>query len=188
MLQPLHADPNEPVSARREPVSEPADPLHVQVGLLVAGIVVMLDQATKHLAEQLLVRGRMVPVINEEIGLQLVYNPGGAFGFLAPSWVFIIVTVVVTVFTIHNLPRSTSMLQASAWGLLLAGALGNGLDRIFRPGGPGARRFLEGEVVDFVAIYSFPRFNIADMAITMGFFLLVASFWRDELEASDEQS
>lgn len=155
----------------------------VQVGLLVAAATVMLDQATKHIAQELLVRGRMVGVINDEVGWQLTYNPGGAFGLPAPSWFFLVVTVIVTGFTLYNLPRSTSALQASSWGLLLAGALGNALDRVFRPGGPGDPRFFNGEVVDFIAWYDFPRFNIADVAITVGFVLLVVSFWRDESAA-----
>lgn len=182
VLEPLHSDPEAPPPSAREPEGETGDaePLAVQVGLLVAAAVVMVDQATKHLAEQFLTRGRMVDVFADGWGWQLVYNPGGAFGFLAPSWFFLVVTVVVTVFAIRNLPRATSALQASAWGLLLAGAFGNALDRVFRPGGPEDPRFFHGEVVDFIAWSSFPRFNVADIAITIGFVLLVVSFWSDE--------
>ncbi|MDX1657243.1 MAG: signal peptidase II [Nitriliruptorales bacterium] len=184
----LHADRDG--SGRRDPFfghPERGDPFHVQVGLIVAAAAVMLDQATKHIAEELLTPGRMVPLLGNEIGWQLTYNPGGAFGFPAPSWIFLVVTVVVTVFAVYNLPRSTSAFQAAAWGLLLAGALGNALDRVFRPGGPDDPRYLNGEVVDFVAWGSFPRFNIADTAITIGFVLLVVSFWLDDLEDADEE-
>lgn len=181
LLNPLH----DPKRASGTTTRHARDPFLVRVGLLVAAAFVVLDQATKHLAEQLLVRGRMVDVWADGWGFQLTYNPGGAFGFPAPTFFFLAVTVVVSGFVAYHLPRSTSATQATAWGLLLAGALGNALDRVFRPGGPGDPRYLFGEVVDFIAWGSFPRFNVADVAITSGFVLLVLSFWRDEQQAQE---
>ncbi|MEY3020211.1 MAG: lipoprotein signal peptidase, partial [Actinomycetota bacterium] len=71
-----------------------------------------------------------------------------------------------------------------AYGLLLAGALGNAIDRLVRAGGPG---FGRGYVVDFVAWGGFPRFNVADSAITIGFLLLVVALWLDERAAGSAQ-
>jgi signal peptidase II len=149
----------------------------VQVGLLAATILVVLDQATKELAEARLVHGEFVPLLGRHVGWQLVYNPGGAFGMPAPPWVFLVVTVVVVAIVAKTLPSTTSLLQASAYGLLLAGALGNVLDRLLRAGDD---RAFGGHVVDFVAWGSFPRFNVADSAITVGFALLVLALWREE--------
>jgi hypothetical protein len=56
---------------------------------------------------------------------------------------------------------------------LLGGALGNVVDRVVRVGDPGDPQWLHGHVVDFVAWGSFPRFNVADSAITIGLALLV---------------
>jgi signal peptidase II len=150
-----------------------------RLGLTIAAGFVLLDQATKELAETVLVPGRFVPFLGDSIGWQLVYNPGGAFGVPAPSWLFLGVTVVVTVIVLRALPRTSSLLQASAYGMLLSGAIGNVLDRLFRPGDPGGG-FGNGYVVDFVAWGTFPRFNVADSAITVGFVLLVIALFLEE--------
>jgi signal peptidase II len=101
-----------------------------------------------------------------------VLNPGGAFGLPAPHWLFLAVTVVVVLVVARNLPRVPSLLHAVAYGLLLAGALGNAIDRVARPGGVPVG-FGRGHVVDFVAWGAFPRFNVADSAITVGAVLLI---------------
>jgi signal peptidase II len=159
-------------------------PTPVQVGLLIAAAIIVLDQATKELAERLLDRSVFVSLLGDAVGWQLVYNPGGAFGLPAPSWLFILVTVAVTIIVARTLPHTRSLLQASAYGLLLAGALGNAVDRVLRPSTTGREGWFDGEVVDFVAWGSFPRFNVADSAITVGFALLVVALWREERHAS----
>lgn len=156
--------------------------LYSVVGGIVAVAAILIDQATKHWADVSLVRGRYIAVAGERFGWQLTFNDGGAWGFPAPSWFFLVVTVVVVVIVVRNLPLATSGRGASAYGLLLAGAVGNALDRVFRVGDAGDPRFLFGHVVDFVAVElprwfgplggAFPRFNIADVAITIGFVLL----------------
>lgn len=154
-------------------------PLAVRVGLLVAVALLVLDQATKVLVESILEPGRFVPWLGSQVGWQLIYNPGGAFGIPAPHWVFLVVTVIVTVLVARTLPKATSLTGAVAFGLLLAGAWGNVIDRIVRPGAPDGR-FGGGYVVDFVAWGTFPRFNVADSAITVGFVLLVIALYLEE--------
>jgi signal peptidase II len=171
------ADPASPVGAAPDP-AEP-HPLAVRVGALVTAAFVVLDQATKELAEAVLEPGVFVPWVGSAVGWQLVYNPGGAFGLPAPAWLFLIVTVIVLVLVMRALPQATSLTAAVAFGLLLAGALGNALDRLFRAGDPDGS-FGGGHVVDFVAWGSFPRFNVADSAITVGFVLLVVALWLEE--------
>ena len=158
------------VAQRAAGLSLPHAPgLPVQVGLLTAAIFIVLDQATKELAEAWLVPGRFVPWLSDAVGWQLVYNPGGAFGVPAPAWVFLVVMVAVVAIVVRTLPRSPSVTGAVAYGMLLAGAIGNVLDRLFRPGDPDLW-FGGGYVVDFVA----------DSAITVGFLLLVVALWREE--------
>lgn len=154
------------------------------LGLVVAGALSALDQATKAFAEAVLVPGEFVPVVGPHVGWQLVYNPGAAFGLPAPPWLFLTVTVVVVVVVLRTLPRVSGPLPAVALGMLLAGALGNVVDRLFRAGPPGGWPFGDGYVVDFVAWGAFPRFNIADSAITIGFVLLVLAMWTDERRAN----
>ena len=185
----VNRDPASPVARTRQADDDGHErhPWAIRVGLLVTAIFVVLDQATKELAEALLEPGRFVPLLGERVGWQLVYNPGGAFGFPAPSWVFLVVTVLVLVIVVRALPRTTTLVQATAYGLLLAGALGNVLDRLFRPGDPDGWPFGDGHVVDFVAWGTFPRFNVADSAITVGFVLLVFALWREERAYAADQ-
>lgn len=149
-----------------------------RIGLLAAAIVVLLDQSSKTLADRALVPGRQVDVIGDVVGLQLVYNFDAALGASVPRWFFLTVTAVVTVIVARNLPRAVLARTAVAYGLLLAGAWGNGLDRVFRP--PG---FPAGGVVDFVALQvggPLPRFNVADVAILTGFVVLLATMGAEE--------
>lgn len=139
----------------------------------------VLDQATKELAEALLDPGRFVPWLGSHVGWQLVYNPGAAFSVPVPSWLPLVVTVVVVVLVARSLPQSHSLTAAVAFGMLLAGALGNSIDRLVRPGAPDGA-FGGGFVIDFVAWGSFPRFNVADSAITVGFVLLVLALLFEE--------
>jgi signal peptidase II len=171
--------------ARRAAGSSLSDgsPSAQQLGLLLAAGLIVLDQATKELAEALLVRGDFVPLLGDAVGWQLVYNPGGAFGLPAPAWLFVIVTVAVIGIVARTLPQTRSRLQGAAYGLLLAGALGNAIDRVVRPSTSGRDTWYDGEVVDFVAWGSFPRFNVADSAITVGFVLLVLALWQEEQRA-----
>lgn len=176
------SSPSGPTAGRR-----PHHPLAVRVGVIVTAALVVLDQATKELVEQLLVRGEFVPWLGPGIGWQLIYNPGGAFGLPAPAWLFLLVTVVVLVLVVRALPQATSLTSAVAFGMLLAGALGNALDRVLRAGAPDAS-FGGGYVVDFVAWGWFPRFNVADSAITVGFVLLVIALWIEEREAAESDA
>jgi signal peptidase II len=176
------ADPSSPPGPATEPAAP--HPFAVKVGVLVTAALLVLDQATKELAESLLAPGAFVPWLGARMGWQLVYNPGGAFGIPAPAWLFLVVTVVVLILVVRALPQASSLTAAVAFGMLLAGALGNALDRVLRPGDPNVV-FGGGYVVDFVAWGSFPRFNVADSAITVGFVLLVIALWLEERRGTD---
>jgi signal peptidase II len=135
---------------------------------LAAGIFVV-DQVTKYLAEANLVRGELVPVFGDLLGLQLVYNPGAAFSFATGmTWVFTIVMVVVAVAVLRVARRLGSTAWAVALGMLLGGCLGNLYDRLFRD--PG---FAVGHVVDFISYNGWFVGNVADIAI-VGAAVLVA--------------
>ncbi|GAA4286815.1 signal peptidase II [Georgenia daeguensis] len=135
---------------------------------LAAGIVAV-DQVTKHLAEARLVRGEIVPLLGDALGLQLVYNPGAAFSFATGmTWVFTIIMVIVAVAVLRVSRRLGSTAWAVALGMLLGGCLGNLYDRLFRD--PG---FAVGHVVDFISYNGWFVGNVADIAI-VGAAVLVA--------------
>ena len=142
-------------------------------GLLLAFACWILDQATKTLAVRTL-SARVIDLPGP-FHLHLVHNDGAAFGLNFPWWSFLIVTVIVAAVVVRNLPRASGWLDASAYALLLAGALGNVTDRLLRP-----PRFARGEVVDFIGSSVWPTFNIADVCITLGFILLVAGVFLAE--------
>src|SRR5699024_6396277 len=99
----------------------------------------------------------------------LVRNPGAAFSMATGmTWVLTVVALVVVIGIIRYGRRLTSMWWALGLGLVLGGALGNLVDRLFRAPGP-----LRGYVVDFLSFGGFPVFNLADSAITVGAVLLV---------------
>ena len=137
---------------------------------------IVLDQATKVLAvEQLEAMNRQV-----NLGFMLLRplrNLNGAFGFPAFPGLFVIVAAVVLVFVIKALPSTERVSLAVAYGLICGGALGNVADRIFRA--PG---FPNGGVVDFFDLRWWPVFNIADIGIVVGAFLIVILMIRAERE------
>lgn len=134
-------------------------------------LVVALDQLTKLLAIAMLAQSpvAVLPVFS----LTLIFNTGAAFGILNTAsgwqnWFFIAVALTVSLTILFMLRKFTEDEKQSAIALLLilGGALGNVTDRIRL-----------GRVVDFLHVHyqdwSFPIFNIADSAITIGAILLV---------------
>ncbi len=134
---------------------------HVVLWAAVAGAVLVLDQTTKWWAERALDDGQTRQLIGDWLQLRLTYNPGAAFSLGTGYTVlltFIAIAVVIVVIRMARKLGSTGW--AVALGLLLGGALGNVVDRIFRDPAP-----LRGHVVDFIELPRWPVFNIADAAI-----------------------
>jgi signal peptidase II len=140
--------------------------------LWLSVLVIGLDQATKTLAEILLVMHRPIPVL-PSFNLMLTYNPGAAFSFLADGggwqrWFFLGLGTAVSIGLILWLRRlkPEEKRLALALALILGGAIGNLIDRAWL-----------GHVIDFIQLYYdhwyWPAFNIADSAITLGATLLV---------------
>jgi len=135
--------------------------------LVISIVVLVLDQATKLLAEQLLGYHQPVPVM-PMLNMTLSYNPGAAFSFLGNAggwqrWLFSGFALVVSVVIIIWLRRLPAAERWMRWALalLLGGAVGNLIDRLWH-----------GHVIDFIHVYfqqwNYPIFNVADMAITVG--------------------
>lgn len=146
--------------------------------LWLSALVVVLDQATKWLAEGALVPYTPAPLI-PSLNLTLMYNEGAAFSFLADAggwqrWFFAALAAVVTVVLTLWLRRLKVGEGMTAVGLVLiiGGAIGNVIDRV-----------LTGRVVDFIDVYyggwHWPAFNLADSAITLGVILLLLATLRE---------
>lgn len=135
-------------------------------------VVILLDQVSKYWAFKTLIPYQpeaMLPMVN----LTLAYNTGAAFSFLSGTgdwhrWFFTgfsaLMSLVLMIWIIR-IPQ-TARLQLSALSLILAGALGNLIDRM-----------LLGHVIDFIDVYythyHWPVFNLADSAICVGAILLL---------------
>jgi signal peptidase II len=150
----------------------------------IAAMVVVLDVITKAVAVSALVP-RHVPreVIGDWVRLTLVYNQGAAFGFhLGPysRQIFLVLTVVALVILtrIYRATRAADTLRVIALGLVCGGAVGNLLDRIRSP--LGVVDFLDMGVGDM----RWPTFNVADIAVSTGAFLLAWALWGED-KASD---
>ena len=161
------------------PTAEASVPEHPRrVGLLavVALSVVALDLITKIIAVALLTPGESPRILGGLVYFSLIRNPGAAFSMATGmTWLLALVAIGVVVVIIRMAPRLRSTAWAISLGLVLGGACGNLIDRIFRS--PG---FLQGHVVDFVSVFGpnaqyFPVFNVADSAITIGGISLVVT-------------
>ena len=138
--------------------------------------MVALDQGVKALVVAHLPYGTVVPVLGNALQLLYVRNPGAAFSFAVNmTWVFSIVSTAVVVAIIVFARRIRSMWWALVLGMLLGGALGNLLDRLFREPGFG-----RGHVVDFISTpWMMPAiYNIADsfICVSMVIFVLLVVF------------
>jgi len=144
--------------------------------MILAAIVVIADQITKSIATAELILYKSVAVM-PMFNFTLMHNEGAAFSFLSDAggwqrWFFTVISFVVSVLLIFWIKKlkPEEKIQAIAFSLILGGAIGNLIDRV---------RF--GYVVDFIEIYwnsngqqySWPAFNIADSAITIGVVILV---------------
>ena len=150
--------------------------------LLLSGAVIVLDQWSKWLAETSLIPYQPVPVM-PLFNFTLAYNTGAAFSFLSDAggwqrWFFISLTVVVVAVLFNWLwrMRAEERLHAASISLILGGAIGNLIDRVWL-----------GHVIDFLDVYygshHWPIFNIADSAITVGVVLLIIDlFFNDHPE------
>lgn len=138
--------------------------------LAVALVVLALDQAVKTVAVRTLAGRDPVELLGGLLTLRLVRNPGAAFGLAGGMTVLLtLVAAVVVVAVLRSARRLFSFPWALTLGLLLGGAMGNLLDRLFRP--PGV---LRGHVIDMLELPHWPVFNVADMAITTAAVAVVA--------------
>lgn len=140
-----------------------------------ASAIVVADQLVKVFAVQQLQNSSGVSVLGEWLSFVLARNSGAAFSFGAggATWVFTTLAIAVVVGTVWFFPRINDSRARTAATLLIGGASGNLLDRLFRSPGVG-----QGHVVDYIKIQDFPIFNIADMCITAAALLFVITSLR----------
>ena len=134
-----------------------------RMSLLISAVIVLLDQVSKAWALRDLADGRIIHVI-WTMQFNLTYNRGMAFSRGTGIGPLIgVIGLVVVVLLLLSLRRADNALTRVATGLIIGGAVGNILDRLFRGSG-----WMRGAVIDFIDFQWWPVFNVADMAIMIG--------------------
>lgn len=144
-----------------------------RLALIVGSTVLVLDQITKALVNNLMHLYQSIEIVPNFAHLTYLKNTGAAFGFLAGSRsplriaFFVLVSSVAigcVFYLLKNLRPGRNVLVVSL-SLILGGAVGNLIDRLRM-----------GEVIDFIDLHWYqlhwPAFNVADSAITIGVILL----------------
>ena len=134
----------------------------IKLIVILVAILVILDQASKLLIGNLVTE----PIGNDAFKIEIISNTGLAFGFNDGSNVKNIFIMLFVLFIVIKFVKDQIELidtkTAVAISMVLAGGLSNLIDRIFR-----------GAVLDFIKIFKFPIFNIADILVVVGAILLI---------------
>lgn len=178
--------------------------------LWITAVTVLIDQITKAIVLHTMYRGQSIPVLGDWLKFTFTENPGMAFGLtFGPKAFVTIASLVATTLIIVYLFR----VQDSYWpyraslALILGGALGNIIDRVFYGVLLGYDTFFVGKVVDFIQVdlwsgyiselvpviggayvSLFPIWNVADMAIVGGVvgILIYQKRYHEQLMAEQE--
>lgn len=138
---------------------------------LMAGLIFLADRATKYLALKAL--ATQAYHLFPGFSFSLAFNTGVSFSFFASSgaqshWALtmVVAIIVALLIIVWRFFSSHSLLSNSGYALIIGGAIGNFYDRLYF-----------GGVIDFIDIYigrwHFPTFNVADIALSLGFLLIV---------------
>ena len=128
---------------------------------LIAIIAFFFDQFSKWLAKTQLSNQSFDFGI---LRFDLVFNTGAAYGLFSNfTDILLILGIIVIAYLIYSLRKLVeTMLDGIAYGLILAGAAGNTIDRLFF-----------GKVTDFINIHIIPVFNFADVYLNIGIALII---------------
>lgn len=148
----------------------------------IALIMIAFDQLTKWLVLKNMELGESIPILEGFLYLTSHRNRGAAWGILeGQMWFFYVITVVVIIGIIYYMKKGVKEGSLFRWSLalMLGGAIGNFIDRLFRK-----------EVVDFIHTYpfgyNFPIFNIADSSLVIGVALLIIHMLLEEKKEKEK--
>ena len=143
-------------------------------------LIAVADVVTNEFVRRLLLPEHLPrDVVGDVLRLTLVHNPGAAFGLsLGPHsrWIFTALTLaaLVVLWRLYRATPSGEQLRPLALGLVVGGALGNLINRLWSTRG----------VVDFIDVgigpYRWPTFNVADIGVTIGALALAWVLWRED--------
>lgn len=143
---------------------------------LLAVVVILIDQLSKWWIVANMELRESISIIENFFYITSHRNTGAAWGILAGQMgFFYIITLIVVGVIVYYMQKfaKDSKVMGISLGLILGGAIGNFIDRLFRK-----------EVVDFfdvyIGSYDYPIFNIADSALVVGVILIIIATFKDE--------
>lgn len=143
--------------------------------LTIAAITLLIDQLSKAAVATFVSLNREWKIINNFFSIYYINNYGAAWSILKNKTTFLILLSLIALFVIYRFMYVFQINKRNniAFGLVVGGLVGNLIDR-----------WLFGYVRDFLSFrifgYDYPIFNIADMAIVIGAFLLIYAVWKGE--------
>ena len=146
---------------------------------IIAITTILLDQFSKLIVQRTMNVFQEINVIPNFFSLVFVKNTGAAFSILEDATVFLVILSVVFLVGLNNYMKkeqeTLDKLSILSLGIIIGGVFGNLIDRI-----------LYKSVIDFLSFnlfgYDFPIFNMADIGITVGVFLLFLDMWKRRKE------
>lgn len=146
----------------------------LNIACVCAAAVVLIDQASKAAALTWLDEPTRIPLLGDFLGLQLAFNPGALLSLgSGATWLITLVSIAAVMVLVVAAFRSRTAGWAVGIGLILGGAVGNLIDRLFSP-----PAFGRGHVTDFLAYGELFIGNLADVALGAGAIVLLLSLWR----------
>ncbi len=143
--------------------------------LIIALFILIVDQVIKITIDELFAIGESKCVISKFFYVTKVFNKGAAWGFFEGARIILIMIAIVALVLLFNYENNfaNKYRNVVAFGLVYGGLFGNLSDRI-----------MYGYVIDyfhfFLGSYSFPVFNVADIAIVCGFILIIYGVLKGE--------
>ncbi|GAB3303178.1 hypothetical protein GCM10027298_20330 [Epidermidibacterium keratini] len=142
--------------------------------VVIVVVTLLIDQVSKMIAIETLADRPSIELIPGFLSLTLVFNPGAAFGLGSSMTVVLTIIALVVCVVVARIARKLrDGVWAVALALLLSGALGNLIDRIFRAPAP-----FRGHVVDFLNYNGWFVGNLADVALTVAAAMMIIRTWQ----------
>ena len=143
--------------------------------IIISILLVLIDVLSKELIIRSLSLNESIILIKNFLKITYIKNTGAAFGILSNNILLLIgITIILVAYLTKELVKSKSNVNIISYVLIISGAFGNLIDRVFRK-----------YVIDFISFTLFGRemavFNIADTFITIGIFLLIFNIIKEEI-------
>ncbi len=144
---------------------------------IISLVVVLIDQISKISIQSFFLKHpeiNTIPILGDLLRLTYVQNTGAAFSFSLGSIVlnrivFSLITIIASIMIIRIVQMSNSKIQNICFSMILGGAVGNLIDRLFRG---GVVDFLDSDFPDFI-MERWPIFNVADSSVVVALTILI---------------